>query len=137
MTNYRLFLLGFVSASFIFLSGFDHSVDHHLPTQQDTKKPHTVKHPNTGITDKTRINDDKELQRPLDLTLPINNTEKAEESEQTNDRAQSAVDTLFAPKPKKEEQPLQLKGGWLMSPEPETEKRKSVDGAGIVIDLKP
>ncbi len=32
---------------------------------------------------------------------------------------------------------LQLKGGWLMSQEPEPEKRKSVDGAGISINLRP
>lgn len=132
MKNYRLLLVGFVSVSYVFLSGFNQSVDQ-SPTQQDAKK-----HPDTVLTDKPRADDAKELQRPLDLTIPFKAAKDAEESGQVaDDGPQGAAGVLFAPKPKKTEQPLQLKGGWLMSPEPEEEKKKSVDGAGIIIDLKP
>ncbi|MDO9103836.1 MAG: hypothetical protein Q7U57_02620 [Methylovulum sp.] len=134
MKNNRLSLLVFVSVSYVFLCG-----SNHLPTSPNLKKHHTVK-PAADIVDKPRIDDGKELQRPLDLTVPLNNAKEVEENPHAADKnndTQNAVDALFLPQPKKEEQPLQLKGGWLMSPEPEPEKRKSVDGAGIMIDLKP
>jgi len=136
MKNYRLLLVGFVSVSYVFLSGFNQAVDK-SPTPQDVKKHHAAKHPDTVLTDKAKVDDAKELQRPLDLTIPFKDAKDAEESGQAGDGTQGAADALFAPKPKKTEQPVQLKGGWLMSPEPEEEKKKSVDGAGIIIDLKP
>jgi len=137
MKNYRLLLVGFLSVSYVFLSGFNQPVDQ-SPTPQDAKKHYAVKHPDTVLTDKARVDDAKELQRPLDLTIPFKDAKDAEESGQAGDGApQGAADVLFAPKPKKTERPVQLKGGWLMSPEPEEEKKKSVDGAGIIIDLKP
>ena len=128
MKNYRLFLLGFTTLSYLFLSGFNQS-----DNASYTKKSTPVKRPLTGI----KTNDDKTLQRPLDLSIPFSQLEEAQQSKSVNSDTQNAVDALFAPKPKKSDQPLQLKGCWLMSPEPEVEKRKSVDGAGIVIDLKP
>ncbi|MDP2901752.1 MAG: hypothetical protein Q8N96_01390 [Methylovulum sp.] len=129
MKNYRLFLLGFTTVSYLFLSGFNQS-DH----PPDTKPP-SIKRATSST--KAKSDGGKALQRPLDLTIPFKGIENAGQSKIVDDSTQNAVDALFAPKLKKDGQPLQLKGGWLMSPEPEVEKRKSVDGAGIVIDLKP
>jgi hypothetical protein len=44
---------------------------------------------------------------------------------------------IFAPETEKNHGPLELKGSFLMSPEPEAGKQKTVDGAGFVIKLKP
>lgn len=44
---------------------------------------------------------------------------------------------IFAPDLQKKPQQLQLDGQFIKFPDPETEKRKSVDGAGIVINIKP
>ncbi len=43
---------------------------------------------------------------------------------------------IFATESKNKQHPLNLDGQMLMSQEPEMDKRKSVDGAGIVINLK-
>ncbi len=43
---------------------------------------------------------------------------------------------IFAAESKNKQRPLYLDSQMLMSQEPEMDKRKSVDGAGIVINLK-
>lgn len=131
MKNWYLF--GLITATFVFGAGFDKMAS----AAPLTSSPDAAKtRPNTA-TDKAKIDDRKELQAPLDLSVPFDEAKTAGDNEPVADRQQSVVDTLFAPKPKNPEQSLRLKGGWLMSPEPEAEKKKTIDGAGIVIDLKP
>lgn len=132
MKKYRLFLLGFISVSWVFLSGFNKSV----VSQNEAKQKNTlakqavVKGSNA---DKTGNDAGKEKQRSLDLSVPL---EDSDLSGQNNKAADNEEHGLFANESKKQVSPIELKGGWVTSPEPEVEKRKSVDGAGIVIDLK-
>ena len=122
-------LIGLIVIGQVFLFGFDSHAET-LATEP--------KQPTKNI--KANVDDSAELQAPLDLSVPFDaakETNAPNHSTEPNGKAESAVDDLFAPKPKKPDQPLQLKGGFLMSPEPEVEKKKTVDGAGIVIDLKP
>ncbi len=91
----------------------------------------------TTSTDKDNASQHDEFEKPLDLSVPFKDSENVDLNNVQKEVAQSLVTNIFAPETKKKQQPLELKGGFLMSPEPELEKRKSVDGAGIVINLKP
>jgi len=84
----------------------------------------------------SKLNSEQNLNKPLDLSVPFQGEPSAGASDKT---IQENTDSLFSlgAKKKPSQAPLQLKGGWLMSPEPEVEKSKSLDGAGIVIQVKP
>jgi hypothetical protein len=83
-----------------------------------------------------RVNSDAELQKSLDLSIPFKdigtNWMKIEESR----AVPGELLNMFAKGNKRRPQPLNLDGQMLMSQEPEVDKRKSFDGAGIVINLK-
>lgn len=87
--------------------------------------------------DKSSAAEYSELQKPLDLSIPYKDTENAEPKTKKNTPAQNPDANIFTPETIKRTRSLQLNGDFLMSPEPEAEKRKSVDGAGIVINIKP
>ncbi len=128
MKNYLLFIVGFVAISWLFLTGFTN------PVANGTAKQKTAAEPL-----KAQRNDDNQM-KPLDLSVPFKAIKSAENAPikiQGEKTVQKGITNLFAPEPEKETQPLQLKGGLLMSPEPEVEKSKSVDGAGIFINVKP
>jgi hypothetical protein len=75
-----------------------------------------------------------ELDVPLDLSVPFKATEKID-LEKKWLIPHETLD-VFAVDPNKKARSLELDGDFLMSPEPQAEKRKSVDGAGIIINLK-
>lgn len=72
----------------------------------------------------------------LDLSLPNLPLQFTVSIPQQDLLLQKADKGLFANPDRKPQDPLQIKGGWIMSQEPEPEKRKSVDGASISINLK-
>jgi hypothetical protein len=76
-----------------------------------------------------------EQTNPLDLSIPF----KANEHFDLEKRWLIPHESLdvFAIDPNKKARSLELNGNLLMSPEPQAEKRKSVDGAGISINIKP
>jgi len=76
-----------------------------------------------------------EQTNPLDLSIPFKATEKFD-LEKKWLIPHEALD-VFAVDPNKKARSLELKGDLLMSPDPQSEKRKSVDGAGISINIKP
>jgi hypothetical protein len=79
-----------------------------------------------------------EPQKPLDLSVPFADPEKDDiPLNPKNAENQNQQTNIFASDNKKKTRPVQVGGRLLMSPEPEVEKQKSTDGAGIVIDLKP
>ena len=78
-----------------------------------------------------------EFDMPLDLSLPFKNAENSDYQIEQKMGGQLEETDLFELKTKKKPRSLELNGGFLMSPEPEVEKRKTVDGAGIVINIKP
>jgi len=107
MTNYRIFLLSFLTISWFFLCGLNN------------------------------LDNPNEFEKPLDLSVPFKNPENATLKIEQKSTPQSRVTNIFAPETKKKRRPLEVDGDFLMSPEPEAEKQKTVDGAGFVIKLKP
>ena len=173
MTNYRLFLLSFITVSWVFLSGLNKTVDNDMSSQEtqktevelksietetknrkvlETKRakglikpgkvtPQNTKHETINATDtdvaKDNNPDNNEFEKPLDLSIPFKTTENADLKVEKKSTAQGKETNIFAAETKKKPRSLELDGDFLMSPEPEAEKLKSVDGAGIVIKLKP
>jgi hypothetical protein len=172
MTNYRLFLLSFLTVSWVFLSGLNKPVDNGMPvvetqktevelksieTENNTRSTLKAKrvsaknnvisvnasqHTSTkvtaaSVTDENNPIKRNEFDKPLDLSIQFEDPENANLKTELKSAKQNRVANLFDAQTKKKPQPLELNGGFLMSPEPEAEKLKSVDGAGIVIKLKP
>lgn len=154
MKNYRLFLLGFVTASFVLLTGFQKPGVNHAPLaekqatsinvkktkfkskqspvdskQQETKSKHLAATANNSATE------DVELQKTLDLSIPFKASDNAGLKTEQNRTAQRTSSTMFTNE-KKKSQRVSLDSEMLMSQEPEADKQKSLDGAGIVITLK-
>lgn len=75
------------------------------------------------------------IEKPLDLSIPYNNSNFP--AELPSATTENLLTNIFAPNNQKKPRSVELEGDFLMSPEPEAEKRKSVDGAGFIIRLKP
>ncbi|MDO9049189.1 MAG: hypothetical protein Q7U66_15835 [Methylobacter sp.] len=159
MKNYRLFILGFVTASFVLLTGFGKSgVNHALPPaekqaasnevkeKQSKSKESSVKSKQKKTKNKQKAAsvpsaknsavEEVELQKTLDLSMPFKDFENPSLTIERNRVAQEESLNIFSSEKKKKSRPLYLDGQMLMSQEPEEDKRKSLDGAGIVINLK-
>lgn len=158
MKNYRLFLLGFVAASFVLLTGFEKSgVNHVSPAQKQAasievkkiqsnseeglvkSKQKETKNKRKAISvlrAKNSAAEEAELQKPLDLSMPFKDSENTWLTIEQNRAAQGESLNLFPSEKEKKLRALNLDGQMLMSQEPEGDKRKSLDGAGIVINLK-
>ena len=168
MTNYRIFLLSFVTVSWIVLSGLNQPVDSDSPATEHQKtatdlisvdaessrkppeetkanvkynkaKPQKNKQKTTKAlsADDGKLIERKELLNPLDLSVPFQGSENVDLKTEQQSPAPGGVIDIFATETKKKPRQLELDSGFLMSPEPQSEKRKSVDGAGISINLKP
>ncbi len=129
MKPYSLYWLLSLAISWLCL------VEPSLAAQKTTTKAKPVKEKSAAV-----IPQSEEQAKPLDLSVPFKETNSLEPNttvSKLDKNKQPQESGLFAKDSnKKPESALQLKGGWLMSPEPEVEKRKSVDGAGIVINVK-
>ena len=102
---------------------------------QPVNKKSQHKRKSVIITPPIRIEPD-ELYKPLDLSVPFTDQDSLDSLKEQS-LGQTPALNLFDNKTKKPSRPLELKGGFLMSPEPEMEKKKTVDGAGISINVKP
>ncbi|WP_340121224.1 hypothetical protein [Methylobacter svalbardensis] len=151
MKNYRLFLLGFVTASFVLLTGFQQpGVNNAVLTEKPAAsvnvkkvqlngKQSSVKSKHKKAIIKPSVlsaNDDAELQKMLDLTIPFKISEDVWLKNEQNKMSQRESANLFATGRQKKPGSLDLEGQMLMSQEPEVDKQKSLDGAGIVITLE-
>ncbi len=155
MTIYRLCFFSFLTVSWMFLSGFNKPIANAISTQEiqktelelqsietkNTRKTQPIKQPtinvaDTSITDENPVKRD-EFDRILDLSIPFQGTENTGMKNKQKSVTQSQMTNIFAPETEKNHGPLELNGSFLMSPEPEAGKQKSVDGAGFVIKLKP
>ncbi|MGZ3891588.1 MAG: hypothetical protein ACXVI9_13865 [Mucilaginibacter sp.] len=151
--SYRLFILGFVAASFILLTGFEQSdVNKVLPSSAEKQvvsevkkdqssfvkpKEKKTKHRQKAVPNaKNLAAEEAELQKPLDLSMPFKDSESAGLTIEQNRAVQEESLNIFSSGKNKMPRPLYLDGQMLMSQEPEGDKRKSFDGAGIVINLK-
>lgn len=147
---YHLFLLGFAAVSVGFLAGFKSSdVRDALLIEKRAApvnvrevrfiKESSVKSRRKQAKDKrlaSVANKDAELQKSLDLSIPFSGTENAWLIKEQNNAARMESANMFAGERKKKLRPVDLDGQMLMSQEPEMDKRKSLDGAAIVINLK-
>lgn len=155
MKNYRLFLLGFVTVSFVLLTGFAKSgVNNASPAEKqaasihvkkvqskDKKSPVNLKQKKTKnrhpvSTAKNSATEVAALQKTLDLSIPFKDSENAWLKIEQNRIGQAEASNMFAVEKKKKPRSVDLDGQMLMSQEPEMDKRKSLDGAAIVINLK-
>lgn len=162
MKNYRIFFLRIITFSGVFLIGLGKPVDADTETIEKPKtvvilesaevekthrsletSPLRIRKNQSSVNakknapDKSNTSGDSELNKSLDLSIPYKALENASLKIKQNTTAQSPEPNIFTLETLKKSQPLQLKGNFLMSPEPETGKQKSVDGAGIIINLKP
>lgn len=138
MKNYRLFLLAFAIVSFVLLTGFGRqSPANELTKDQSRSKARSVQikltRPVSGTKNKAAGHAPQV--KSLDLSVPFKTLENAWIKNNPNNQPQREPSTLFAAQ-KKKPRSLDLDGEMLMSQEPEMDKQKSVDGAGIVITLK-
>jgi len=134
MNNYRMLLLSCVAVSSVFLGGFKKVDEHNTTVLKKHKNPKTTQ---TLVHKKNHhiVDNKREKQKPMDLSIPFKDFESTGFADEKNASTQQLTN-LFDPDNKTRTESLQLNGNLLMSPEPEVEKRKSVDGAGIVINLK-
>ncbi len=148
MAMYRKLLLSFLMFSALVLETYSaNTVADIVVTDQAkvvsdvilqpiNKKPKSkAKTKSVIITPPIQIEPDT-LYKPLDLSVPFTD-EDGLESYKGQQLGQIPRVDLFDNKTKKPPRSLELNGGFLMSPEPEMEKRKTVDGAGISINVKP
>ena len=156
MTSYRIFLFSFTAVSWFFLSGLNLPVKNDGPvidyqkTKVELKLVEAENADNLPETKKkiqvnpqrnkqkiitTTVDDRNELESPLDLSVPFKGVENGNLEKRSTALGETA--NIFSTEIQKNTRPLELEGGLLMSPEPQAEKRKSVDGAGISINIKP
>ena len=161
MSCFRIFSLCFAVIAWFFLSGLTPLHDHEaelvnkqnititrdLTVAESSEKLQDKKIDNNLIklqpkkigkvetTSKQKSSIHSELDTPLDLSIPFKATEKFDLEKKWLIPHQ--VLDVFAVDPNKKARSLELNGDLLMSPDPQPEKRKSVDGAGIIINLKP
>jgi hypothetical protein len=100
-------------------------------------KQTATKEADADVADDNKPIQRNEFEKPLDLSVPFKNPENADLKIEQKSAAQSGVTNIFAPETKKKPRQLEVDGNFLMSPEPEAGKQKSVDGAGLIIKLKP
>jgi hypothetical protein len=146
--NNRLLVVCFVTTSLSLLTGFknpDNNADAISKQtvlikadQASIKGRHAdLKNTKSSINKPSilRIDENAELPKSLNLSIPFNDSENIDlKIEQNSIVGESS--NIFALEHRKKPQPLMLDGQMLMSQEPEMDKRKSLDGAGIIINLK-
>ncbi len=143
--TYRLFLVCFIAASMTLLTGFQEpdfdnvTLSGKQPVSgeknKDRRSKQGLKRKNIKNKSVLRVDDPVDVPKPLNLSIPFKASDSnVLKAEQPRDAVESS--TIFAKENKKRQGPLDLNGQMLMSQEPEMDKRKSVDGAGIVINLK-
>lgn len=146
MNRYRLFLLSFATASLIFMSGFGSAAEQSRSSPSEKQagqiqikqipvqsKQHKAK--NKRFLAVVNNRDDESLRKTLDLSLPLKDAESILEKAEQGSIAQEDAVNVFVPN-KKKQRSLNFGGQMLMSQEPEMDKKKSLDGAAIVINLK-
>jgi hypothetical protein len=151
MKNYRLSILGFVTVSFVLLTGFQKTgVNNALLSEkqaasinvkevQFNSKESPVKSKHKKAVTKHSVpsaNEDAEFQKSLDLTIPYKSAENAWLKIEQNKMTQVETSNMFTTEKPKKPRSVDLDGQMLMSQEPEVDKQKSLDGAGIFITLK-
>jgi hypothetical protein len=151
----RIFYLCFLASVWLFLSGFNDLVEKDslvLQGQDVTVKSNFYETGQAQVTKKNlKVKADVKIkesvddasikatgiEKILDLSIPFSNSKDVDSLIELQRIGQKQSPDYFDTKTKKEPRHIELDGDFLMSPEPQGEKLKSVDGAGLVINLKP
>ena len=151
----RIFYLCFLVSVWLFLSGFNDLVEKDslvLQGQDETVKSNFYEIGQAQVTKKilkvkadVKIKESVDdvsikatgIEKILDLSIPFSNSKDVDSLIELQRIGQKQSPDYFDTKTKKEARHIELDGDFLMSPEPQGEKLKSVDGAGLVINLKP
>jgi hypothetical protein len=147
--NYHLLVVCFVTISLSLLTGFENpeinnadAISKQTVSIKTDQARNKVRHVDLKSIKSSknkpsilRIDENAELPKSLNLSIPFNDSENIDlKTEQNSIVGESS--NIFAAEHKRKSQPLMLDGQMLMSQEPEMDKRKSLDGAGIIINLK-
>lgn len=143
MKNYRIILFGILIAFLAIGNSAQASGKRHVSTTKHKKLAikksaglHSIKHkkhvkPNNLIAKQNQPPPHK----PLDLAVHFTDLQAPPPVRQI--AGHNASDNeFFDNRAKKRQSPLQVQGQVVLSQEPEADKRKSVDGAGIMINLR-
>jgi hypothetical protein len=104
------------------------------PTEISINKPLDTK----PEVKETLVIDQDINQTALDLSIPFKaNSESNTVNDPNSSSTQNQSATIFTPESKKKARAIRVDGSVLMTQEQETEKRRSLDGAGITINVKP
>jgi len=95
----------------------------------------TIKAIDGSSTDLKNATKGDDFEVPLDLSVSYKESENTDIQNEQKSSTQSRVTNIFATDAKIKPRSLELKGDFLMTPEPQAEKLKSLDGAGIIIKL--
>lgn len=106
-------------------------------TSQQKANQNTIKAADSRAAKENNPSERNEFDKPLDLTVPFKGLENSFLKTEKRSAGQNRVTNIFASDSKNKSRPLELDGDLLMTPYPEAGRQKSVDGAGIVIKLKP
>ena len=108
-----------------------------MPDLKPKVKPkHKSKKKTVVITPPIEIDPDQ-LYKPLDLSVPFNEQDSFDLLTDKKKNGQNQTSDYFDTKTKAKPRALELNGNFITSPEPEIEKKKTFDGAGISINVKP
>ena len=116
MNRFRPISMSFVVIACLFLVGFKKPLPSDRPANN---KPNSI---------------EKNQLKPLDLSLPLQTVNLAGSSIAPRGTQHQVIDVLTTNK-KSRTRPFELQGQLIMTQEPELEKTKTADGAGIVINL--
>ena len=117
MNRFRPISMSFVVIACLFLVGF--------------KKPLPSDHPPTH---NKPVGNDKDQFKPLDLSLPLQTVNLDGSLVAPRGTQHQVIDALTTNN-KSKTRSFELQGRLIMTQEPELEKTKTADGAGIVINL--
>ncbi len=145
----RIFLSGFLAVSCVFLSGYIEAAESHRPAvtkqkpvvevtlRNNTKFVKTNLQKSAIIADNDSLAKQGGLQKPLDISIPHMDIEENGSVTGQNTGTQDQETNIFASENKNKTRSVQVDGRLLTSQDPEGEKLKSTEGAGIVINIKP
>jgi hypothetical protein len=86
------------------------------------------------VADKNTVIENANQHNPLDLAVPFKVTQETDAKRPINGLQEKTDSPLFDNRNK--QAAVQVKGQFVMSQDPEADKKKSADGAGLMINLR-
>jgi hypothetical protein len=93
-----------------------------------------AKHRHRLVVDKNPGTENAQQHKPLDLAVPFKVPQDADAKRPINGLQEKTDSSLFENRNK--QAAVQVKGQFVMSQDPEADKKKSADGAGLTINLR-